>query len=610
MKNIRDTLNDLLIVSLGFFLSLYFSIEDISNRYEILNLFLVYFLIYISCFAIFNLWLKNINVVYKFFSSNDLIRLIKTIIFFNLTYIIIIFLYDRLENIPRFNLIYNIFFSGLFLLSLRLIPRLLYFRKFKNEDNLKKTILIGNEIDCYKFIKFNESRSNLQIIGLILLDNKLTGSIRGITIFKDINSLRLMIKNNRLNVDQVLITSNNVKSDLSELYLLTREFNFNIFNVKFEFNNNSKNNFLLDEVNIENFLSRPVKLIEDSEHYDFYKEKNILITGCGGSIGSQIVKEVLKYNPNKIYGLDISEENIFHITQQIAKNGLLDKCKFFVSDINNSKKIENLICQYKPEIVIHAAAIKHVSISEENCDEAINTNIFGTTNMLQCFEKYDFFKDFIFVSTDKAVNPSSLMGMTKFLAENICRTYAQKLINKNFTIVRFGNVLASSGSVVPIFKEQIRNNGPVTVSDLNVERFFMLINEACSLILLAGALHSPTSKNNIRTYLLDMGEPVKIIDLAKKMISLSSVDKNYIKIDITGLKKGEKLSEELFYNYEKPKKLENYPIFELSKSKLPKDFELFISKLYNELRNNQFNQEKLKRIVQDIGKQIILINEV
>ena len=610
MKNIRDTLNDLLIVSLGFFLSLYFSIEDISNRYEILNLFLVYFLIYISCFAIFNLWLKNINVVYKFFSSNDLIQLIKTIIFFNLTYIIIIFLYDRLENIPRFNLIYNIFFSGLFLLSLRLIPRLLYFRKFKNEDNLKKTILIGNEIDCYKFIKFNESRSNLQIIGLILLDNKLTGSIRGITIFKDINSLRLMIKNNRLNVDQVLITSNNVKSDLSELYLLTREFNFNIFNVKFEFNNNSKNNFLLDEVNIENFLSRPVKLIEDSEHYDFYKEKNILITGCGGSIGSQIVKEVLKYNPNKIYGLDISEENIFHITQQIAKNGLLDKCKFFVSDINNSKKIENLICQYKPEIVIHAAAIKHVSISEENCDEAINTNIFGTTNMLQCFEKYDFFKDFIFVSTDKAVNPSSLMGMTKFLAENICRTYAQKLINKNFTIVRFGNVLASSGSVVPIFKEQIRNNGPVTVSDLNVERFFMLINEACSLILLAGALHSPTSKNNIRTYLLDMGEPVKIIDLAKKMISLSSVDKNYIKIDITGLKKGEKLSEELFYNYEKPKKLENYPIFELSKSKLPKDFELFISKLYNELRNNQFNQEKLKRIVQDIGKQIILINEV
>ena len=176
--------------------------------------------------------------------------------------------------------------------------------------------------------------------------------------------------------------------------------------------------------------------------------------------------------------------------------------------------------------------------------------------------------------------------------------------------MRFGNVLASSGSVVPIFKEQIRNNGPVTVSDLNVERFFMLINEACSLILLAGALHNPTSKNNIRTYLLDMGEPVKIIDLAKKMISLSSVDKNYIKIDITGLKKGEKLSEELFYNYEKPKKLENFPIFELNKSKLPKDFELFISKLDNELRNNEFNQEKLKRIVQDIGKQIILINEI
>ena len=610
MKNIYNSLIDLLVVSLAFFLSLYFAIEDISNRYEILNLFFIYFLVYIASFFIFNLWLKNADVLYKFFSAKDLIQLIKTIIFSNLTYIVLIFLYDRLENIPRFNLVYNIILCGFFLSLLRLIPRLLYFRKFKNQDNLKRTILIGNEIDCYKFIKFNESRSNLQIVGLILLDNKLTGSIRGISIFKNIDSLRLLLKNNRLNVDQVLITSNNLKNDLSDFYLLSKKFNLNIYNVKFEFNNNTQDNFLLDEINIENFLSRPVKLIEDSKYYSFYEKKNILITGCGGSIGSQIVKEILKYNPNKIYGLDISEENIFNITQQIAKIGFLNKCKFFVTDINNSEKIKNLIHQCKPEIVIHAAAIKHVSISEDNCDVAINTNVFGTINMLECFEKYDFFKDFIFVSTDKAVNPSSLMGMTKFLAENICRAYAQKLINKNFTIVRFGNVLASSGSVVPIFKEQIRNNGPVTVSDPNVDRYFMLINEACSLILLAGALNTSSKKNNIKTYLLDMGEPVKIIDLAKKMISLSSVDKNYIKIDITGLKKGEKLSEELFYKYEKPKKLEKFPIFELNKSKLPDDFRSSILKLDNELKGNEFNQEKLKKAVEEIGKRIILFNEI
>ena len=610
MKNIYNSLIDLLIVSLAFYLSLYFAIEDISNRYEILNLFLIYFYVYIVCFFIFNLLYKNVDVIYKFFSAKDLIQLIKTIIFSNLAYIVIIFLYDRLEDIPRFNLVYNIVLSGFFLSLLRLIPRLLYFRKFKNQDNLKKTILIGNEIDCYKFIKFNESRSNLQIVGLILLDSQFTGSIRGVSILKDIDSLTLLLENNRLNVDQILITTNDLKSNLSEFYLLTRKFNLNIYNVKFAFNNNTQDNFLLDEVNIENFLSRPVKLIEDSKYYNFYEKKNILITGCGGSIGSQIVKELLKYNPNKIYGLDISEENIFDITQQISKIGSLNKCKFFVTDINNSKKIKNLIYQCKPEIIIHAAAIKHVSISEENCDVAINTNIFGTTNILECFEKYDFFKDFIFVSTDKAVNPSSLMGMTKFLAENICRAYAQKLMNKNFTIVRFGNVLASSGSVVPIFKEQIRNNGPVTVSDSNVERYFMLINEACSLILLAGTLNMPLKDNNIKTYMLDMGEPVKIIDLAKKMISLSSVDKNYIKIDITGLKKGEKLSEELFYNYEKPKKLEKFPIFELNKSKLPDDFRSSISKLDDELKDNEFNQEKLKKTVKEIGKRIIFFNEI
>ena len=158
------------------------------------------------------------------------------------------------------------------------------------------------------------------------------------------------------------------------------------------------------------FYQGQLNLLKIVKYYSFYEKKNILITGCGGSIGSQIVKEILKYNPNKIYGLDISEENIFNITQ-VAKIGFLNKCKFFVTDINNSEKIKDLIHQCKPEIVIHAAAIKHVSISEDNCDVAINTNIFGTINMLECFEKYDFFKDFIFVSTDKAVNPSSLMGI-------------------------------------------------------------------------------------------------------------------------------------------------------------------------------------------------------
>ena len=273
MKNIYNSLIDLLIVSLAFYLSLYFAIEDISNRYEILNLFLIYFYVYIVCFFIFNLLYKNVDVIYKFFSAKDLIQLIKTVIFSNLAYIVLIFLYDRLEDIPRFNLVYNIVLSGFFLSLLRLIPRLLYFRKFKNQDNLKKTILIGNEIDCYKFIKFNESRSNLQIVGLILLDSQFTGSIRGVSILKDIDSLTLLLENNRLNVDQILITTNDLKSNLSEFYLLTRKFNLNIYNVKFAFNNNTQDNFLLDEVNIENFLSRPVKLIEDSKYYNFYEKK-------------------------------------------------------------------------------------------------------------------------------------------------------------------------------------------------------------------------------------------------------------------------------------------------------------------------------------------------
>ena len=609
MKNIYSYLIDLLIISLAFFISLYLSIEDISNRHQILNLFYVYFIIYVSCFFVFNYWFKNVHVVYKFFSSGDLIQLTKTVIFSNLTYIIIIFLYDRLENIPRVNIVYNILLSIIFLLSLRLIPRLLYFNKLKDNSDFKKTIIIGNEIDCYKFIKFNENRSNLKIIGLVLLDNKSNGSIRGVNIFDNVKKVKLLIENNNLKIDQILITSSNTHNDLSEIYLLAKKFNFNIYKVKFEYNN-KKNNFLLDEINIENFLSRPVKLIEDSKFYNFYENKKILITGCGGSIGSQIIKEILKYNPKKIYGIDISEENIFNITQEINKISLLNKCKFYVSDINNYKKIKNLIFEIKPEIIIHAAAIKHVSISEDNCDEAINTNIFGTINILEYYKEYDFLKNFIFVSTDKAVNPSSLMGMTKFISENICKNYAKKLIDKKFTIVRFGNVLASSGSVVPIFKKQIQHNGPVTVSHPNVQRYFMLINEACSLILLSGAFHNTANAANIETYLLDMGKPVKIIDLAKKMISLSSLSQNEIKINITGLKEGEKLSEELFYSYEKPKKIDDFPIFKLNKTLLTEDFDLSIEKLKIELKDNSLNQLKLKEMVKTISQKIILKNEI
>ncbi len=609
MRNIIFIFFDVLLLLLTFIISLYFSIEDIANRYEILKLFSIYYLIFSVLYIFFNFWFKNERVLYKFFSARDLIELLKTILLANITYIIILFLYDRLENIPRFNLIYNLVFSIGFLTMMRLLPRFFYFNQFKKKEDRKKNIIIGKEIDCYRFIKFNENKSDIEIVGLFVLDNNLSGTLRGINILGNLKNLYFLIEKKKLQIDQILLASDIPKDDLRDLFLLAKDNKVNIFQVKIDEQGYS-NNIEFSKIKIENFLARPVKLLEDSEFYEYYKYKKVFITGCGGSIGSDLVLEVLKYEPKEILGIDISEENIFEINQKILDKNLRKKCNFYVSDIRNKNKINNHIKEFQPDIIIHAAALKHVSISEDNCDEVINTNIFGTINILECCEKYDFIKNFILVSTDKAVNPSSMMGMTKYITETLCRNYAKKINQIKFTIVRFGNVLSSSGSVVPIFQKQIQNLGPITVSHPDVNRYFMIINEACSLILLSAAFHQNQKDKNILTFMLDMGQPVKIIDLAKKMIELSSVQKNQIKINITGLKKGEKITEELYYSFENPKKIDGLPIFKLNETKVIQDFNISIDKLQNMLNDGMANNEELKIFCNNLCEDIIKYNNV
>ncbi len=609
MRNIIFIFFDVLLLLLTFIISLYFSIEDIANRYEILKLFSIYYLIFSVLYIFFNFWFKNERVLYKFFSARDLIELLKTIILTNTTYIIILFLYDRLEHIPRFNLIYNLVFSIGFLTMIRLVPRFFYFNQFKKKQNRKRNIIIGKEIDCYRFTKFNENQSDIEIVGLFVLDNNLSGTLRGINILGNLKNLHFLIQKKKIQIDQILLATDIPKNDLRDLFLLAKDNNVNIFQVKIDEHGYSKN-IEFSKIKIENFLARPIKLLEDSKFYEYYKNKKVFITGCGGSIGSDLVLEVLKYEPKEILGIDISEENIFEINQKILDKNLRKKCNFYVSDIKNKIKINNHIKDFQPDIIIHAAALKHVSISEDNCDEVIKTNIFGTINILECCKKYDFIKNFILVSTDKAVNPSSMMGMTKYITETVCRNYAKKINQIKFTIVRFGNVLSSSGSVVPIFQKQIQNLGPITVSHPDVNRYFMIINEACSLILLSAAFHQNQKDKNILTFMLDMGQPVKIIDLAKKMIELSSVQKNQIKINITGLKKGEKITEELYYSFEDPKKIDTLPIFKLNETKVIQDFNISIDKLQNMLIDGKANNEELKIFCNKLCEEIIKFNNV
>jgi len=279
-----------------------------------------------------------------------------------------------------------------------------------------------------------------------------------------------------------------------------------------------------------------------------------MITGAAGSIGSEIVRQVASFNPSSIILIDQAETPLHDMKLELQKKWINLNAKIIVADITNIARMENIFAKTHPYYIFHAAAYKHVPMMEDNVSESIQTNVLGTKILADLAIKYDA-KKFVMISTDKAVNPSSIMGCSK----RICEIYVQSLsrsIEKNnrkatqFITTRFGNVLGSSGSVIPLFKEQIKNGGPITVTHPEVIRYFMTIPEACQLVLEAGSMG-----NGGEIYIFDMGEPVKILDLAKRMISMSG--SRNIKIEFTGLRHGEKLYEELLNDAECTMKTHN-----------------------------------------------------
>ena len=290
----------------------------------------------------------------------------------------------------------------------------------------------------------------------------------------------------------------------------------------------------LKNISVEDLLARHPQDLDKQMISKFLKGKKVLITGAGGSIGSEISRQCLKYEVKELTLLDHSEYNLYAITEELKS----DIIKPVMHSVLNIEALERTISTCKPDIILHAAAYKHVPLVESNIEEGIHNNIIGTKNCIDLAIKYDV-KKFILISTDKAVRPTNVMGTTK----RICELYAGNVKSKNTEIaaVRFGNVLGSSGSVIPKFRAQIESGGPVSVTHKDITRYFMLIPEACELVLQTGAI-----AKGKEIFILDMGEPIKIVDLAKKMIELSG--KKDIKIEYTGLRPGEKLYEELLIN--------------------------------------------------------------
>lgn len=306
---------------------------------------------------------------------------------------------------------------------------------------------------------------------------------------------------------------------------------------------------------IEDLLFRSANNFLNDEAMAWYSGKNVLITGGGGSIGSELARQIARCKPARLVILDVYENGAYDVQQELRlRFGDELNLRIEIANVCDEEQIDKIFREHTPDIVLHAAAHKHVPLMERNVCEAVHNNVFGTLNVVEACEKYGV-KRFIMVSTDKAVNPTNVMGATKRMCEMIVQSRNNHVTS--FSATRFGNVLGSNGSVIPLFKRQIANGGPITITDKRIIRYFMTIPEACQLVMTSGAM-----AGNGDLYVLDMGSPVKILDLAENMIRLSGLEP-YKDIEIveTGLRPGEKLYEELLIKTEELDKTENNMIF-------------------------------------------------
>ena len=502
---------------------------------------------------------KIYKTSWRYFSLLDMWSLIRVCLVANIFIFISIFILNRLEMTPRLVIILNFFFLSALLCGARIIYRSLFEKFFldaniRNKDNIP-VLLVGSEENADVFIRGTERKNSPYRVSGIISQNNLIDKnylIRGIPVLGNIDGIKSVInklsKKNKL-PQRLVVVSNNIKSkEMSELMKIAENNGMKLGrapspNEILDGNNNS----LIREVSLEDLLGRRQNRLNTNFISKLITDNVVLITGAGGSIGSRLSKKISTLRPKKIVLVDVSENSIYHLKAKFKKENNKN-IVYVCSNIRNKSEMEKLFSKHKPNIIFHAAALKHVTICEENITEAIRTNVLATSMLANLAEKHSS-KCFVLISTDKAVEPSSVMGFTKKLAEIVIKS-KDTIDSKStrFVVVRFGNVLGSTGSVVPLFKKQLSDGGPLTVTDKKATRFFMTIEEAVDLVVHATAesnFKKETPEGCINV--LNMGASVKIDDLARQIIRLSGMtpDKD-IKINYIGLSKGEKLNEKLY----------------------------------------------------------------
>lgn len=482
---------------------------------------------------------------WEYSSLEDLLLIIKSVIIGSFLIIFITFIYNRSFLIPRSIIIVDMLLLVMLLGGSRMLWRLWRERQQTTDENdLDKTrvLILGAEDTGAKLLKYIRQFSpNYLVMGFIDDNPKLKNSnIMGIQVLGTYNDIPELT--HLLEIKEVLVATRNVSSDkLGQLVEIckTSGVKYKMITSVLDLSTHEIHISKIKNIEINDLLGRDLVSIDLSSIKQMVHGKRVLVTGAGGSIGSELCSHILEYQPESLVMLDIGENYLYELKMTLTPEAKNTKTYYLFCSVTNKNKMEAIFDHHRPELVFHAAAHKHVPLMEENADEAIYNNIYGTKITADVSSQFGVDK-FVMVSTDKVVKPTSIMGMTKKVAEKYIRHMAGQSITQ-FITVRFGNVLGSNGSIVPLFQKQIEKGGPVTITHPEMNRFFMLIPEAVQLILQAGAFGSGGD-----IFMLEMGKPVKIVDLAEQMIRLAGYTPNTeIEIKFIGIRPGEKLSEEL-----------------------------------------------------------------
>ncbi len=488
--------------------------------------------------------------LWRYASIQELIVIVMACVFANATMISFIFLTQTFvpRSIYIIACMLDIALIGGSRLSYRVLRRYKNGGSFFNTNGKTRVLIVGAGDAGATIIRELRNHSELNSVPIGLVDDertKIGRKINGFSVLGTTKDIAQIVQEKAVHEIIIAIPSAG-KKQISEIIKECKKTHcrLKILPGMYELINETVSIKAIRDVQIEDLLGREPVKVDLEEISGYLTDKTVLVTGGGGSIGSELCRQIATFNPSKLIILDIYENNAYDIQNELLRKHKNIDLEVLIASVRDKARLDSIFKKYKPDIVYHAAAHKHVPLMEHSPTEAIKNNVFGTLNVVECAHRFKA-KKFVLISTDKAVNPTNIMGATKRVAEMIVQAYS-RYSKTEYVAVRFGNVLGSNGSVIPLFKKQIAQGGPVTVTHPEINRFFMTISEAVQLVIQAGAM----AKGG-EIFVLNMGEPVKIVDLARDLIRLSGFEPDIdIEIKFTGLRPGEKMYEELLMEEE------------------------------------------------------------